>query len=203
MNRAGERVKGATSARQLSGPCLGQRRGVGPELGGLGLTPPPSRKKVGALSRETFFGGAGRKGWGVVESLELPSPANRRPPHRRIFFVICGISDRRGRGAATPSHVRQADAARCNAPLPDRGELIAPAQPHRQAWRIEVRTEGTVRTDRQAGQISADLAAGACSHWPAREVGTVGTEESGGREGQNPRALVASPARPPAGAVAL
>lgn len=86
MNRAGERVKGATSARQLSGLRLCQPRGVGAKLRGHSRTPPPSGKKMGALSREKFFGRGWPQGRGVAESLELPKPQNRRPSHRRIFL---------------------------------------------------------------------------------------------------------------------
>lgn len=195
MNRAGERGKGATSARQLSGPRLGQPGGWGQSWAASAANRCPAEKRRARYPEKSFS----TRGRGVVETLERPKAGNRCPSHRRIFSVICGYSDAGWPGTATPSHARQAGAARCYAFLPDRGELIAPAQQHRQEGRMRVRTEGTVRTTYQAGRISADLAAGACSHWPAREVGTAGTEKRGGKEGQNPRALVASPACPPAG----
>jgi len=185
MNRAGERVKGATSARQFSGYQPASRAAGRPR-------PALAGARRGAASR-----GGCSKLW------SWPRPSTAVPLIGRLFSQSWRISERLAACPEMPSNAEQADAARCYALLPERGDLITPPQPHWQAWRIEVRTEGTVRTDRQTGRISADRAAGGCSHWPAREVGTVGTEERGGKEGQNPRALVASPARPPAGAGVL
>lgn len=70
MNRAGEGVKGATSARQLSGPHLGQ-----PGDRQSWAAPAASRKP--------------QRGWpqgGVVKSLAAAMPENRRSSHRRIFL---------------------------------------------------------------------------------------------------------------------
>ena len=179
MTRAGERVKGTTSARQLSGYPLGS------QVAG--------RLFPALMGARRFSKG------GVVKSLGLPKAGNRLPCHWQIFSVICEFSDAVGHNAATPSHVRQAGAARCYALPLDREELIPMAQRHRLAWQIKVRTERTVRTATKAGRISADRAVGSCSHWPARDVRTVGTEERRVAEGQKPRALVASPARSPSG----
>lgn len=167
MTRAGERVKGATSAR----PFRGKQGG--------GAIPQPAWTKTGAQSEKT-----GRvilrkvfraRGWGVVKSLGSTWPENPPLTHAQIFSHSRPISERRAWLAATLAMVRQANALSSNGVRADRGGFFTAPELHRHGRRIEVRTEGTLRTPYQAGQFSADRAAGGCSHSPARLAGTVGT----------------------------
>lgn len=169
MTRAGERVKGATSARQLS---RHRWRSTEPER-------PSATAEVGE---------------GVGQSLGRAKPRNRLPNHRGTFFSEPRISARLAKLAATPSMAGQSDAPLSNGMRANRGVFLTAPELHWQARRKGVGTEGTLRTPYQSAQFSADRAAGGCSHSPARLAGTVGTG-SGPAAMQEIRALVATPAR--------
>lgn len=187
MTRAGERVKGATSARPFGGR---QRSGAAlwPASGRAGADPRglqrPVRQRKGNQAR----------GGGVVESLRAAWPENRRSSHWQIFSLSRRISERQALLTATPSMKGQAGAPQSNGMRRGRGYFFPPAELRRQGGRKGVGTEGTMRTPHQSAQLPADLAAGSCSHSPARQVGTAGTDKRVGAR-QEIRALVASPAR--------
>jgi len=108
MNRAGEGVKGATSARQLSGYQPASRAAGRP------------RPALAGARRRCLKGG-----WSKLWScLRLETAV---PLIGGFFSVICGFSDAGGRAAATPSHVRQAGAPPSNRMRAERGDLFTAA----------------------------------------------------------------------------
>jgi hypothetical protein len=188
MTRAGERVKGATSAR----PSRGRQGGGATSQAAMTQTAAQPEKTGRGIPRKVFQA----RGGGVVKSLGSPWLGNRCPSHSRIFSRSPRISERPARLTATPSMVGQSDAPQSNGMRAERGDLFPMAELHRQGRQIGVRTERTVRTPHSLPLISAYRAAGGCSHSPARQVGTAGTTKHPAAR-QEISALVASPAQSP------
>jgi hypothetical protein len=186
MTRAGERVKGATSAR----PFRGRQGGGAISQAAMTQTAAQPEKTGRGIPRKVFQA----RGGGVVKSLGSPWLGNRCSSHSRIFSHPLRISERPARLTATPSMVGQSDAPLSYGMRAERGDFFPIAELHRQGRQIGVRTERTVRTPQSLALISADLAAGGCSHSPTRQVGTAGTVRRQASR-QEIRALAATPAR--------
>jgi hypothetical protein len=186
MTRAGERVKGATSAR----PFRGRQGGGAISQAAMAQTAAQPEKTGRGIPRKVFQA----RGGGVVKSLGSPWLENRCPSHWRIFSHSLRISERPARLTATPSMAGQSYAPQSNGRRAERGDFFPIAELHRQGRQIGVRTERTVRTPHPLPLISADLVGGGCSHSPARQVGTAGTGNRPAAR-QAIRALAATPAR--------
>ncbi len=126
MTRAGERVKGATSARPFRG-----RQGGGP------ASQPPRREtgtqpqKAGrAILRKVFRA----RGGGVVESLGRSLPQNRHSSHSQIFSLCRTLFRRPARLAATPSMAGQSDAPLSYCVRAERGHLFTVEATAPEVW---------------------------------------------------------------------
>lgn len=126
MTRAGERVKGATSARPFRG-----RQGGGP------ASQPPRREtgtqpqKAGRAILRKVFQARGRGGSKVCNRPRLETAA---PLIGRLFSQSWRISERPARVAATPSMAGQSDAPLSNGMRADRADLFASAAIPPWAW---------------------------------------------------------------------
>ncbi len=169
----------------------GGKRGKGPQARGIHVVP----------SHAAGDGARGEAEGGWSKLVDRPG---RRTAACLIgrFFSCPWLFPRAGRETAgrndrpaTASHV---PATRSNKPARQPREYFPTASRGRRESPRGMGTVGTMETARPEAHRSAIRAAGGCSHWRSAAVGTVGTGRAGFR-GRKLRALVASPARRPAG----
>lgn len=179
MTRAGERVKGATSAR----PFRSRQRGwvaLRPASSRAGAKPRGSQRPAGQSEGDRTRGG------GVVKSLGRLRPVYRCPCHAQVFFSSWRISGSPARLTARQSDEGQACANPCNAPRPDGGDFFALAMIGQADWVLpsdpsNTGAEGAANAG--AARFSHPLACcfgfglPSLGHWRERQTvrGTVGT----------------------------